>query len=548
MSNEVKMVSTVCPHCGARLEVSEGLESAFCQFCGTQYLVANAVTNSNVYNTTNNITNSTTINQTNSVRVGRKGMVEAILDYAENRKRQEQEEERRRAEEQRIETEKMNAFVHKHWKILISLFMGLMLSQFIFIAVEAESIMTFFVSMLFLTALFYTFLWAAAKKVNAYRKAENKAQLAKEDFQRTVDFIKRYWKVILTISCVIVLMILISGLANPTDKPKLLADTRIEKVLCPISSDEWHSAKCSDLVIKFNSAGFTNVQVTALNDLLSADMDMENIVESVSVGGKEDFSKEDAYMSDTEIHIAYHSAKKAVLPLSSDDIHSDDYNSIVKRFKDAGFTNVQTEKIDDLITGWLVSDGETEKVTIDGSSEFVTGESYIADVEIIISYHTFSEADTYTEEESETSAIEYSETETKAETEAAIEILNSENCKELADVLSTKNTSDPIISDFVEKYRGQLIEFDGYTAGVSHHNDFKTRYDYLIYSGDYGNSSISGPYFQFSDVSYNDLKLTGENIPDSFGIGLDIHIVAEIVKFDENSELFIIKPVSVSIR
>ena len=50
------------------------------------------------------------------------------------------------------------------------------------------------------------------------------------------------------------------------------------------------------------------------------------------------------------------------------------------------------------------------------------------------------------------------------------------------------------------------------------------------------------------DVNYYDLHLTGENVPDTFGIGLNIHIVATVGEYDEASGLFQLKPVSISMR
>lgn len=127
-------------------------------------------------------------------------------------------------------------------------------------------------------------------------------------------------------------------------------------------------------------------------------------------------------------------------------------------------------------------------------------------------------------------------------------ILNISNCEELASLLALKDEFDPSIAAFASKYSGQKIEFDANTADVAPHGEFSTRFDYLILSGDYSTTSVSGPYFQFEDVNYSSLHLVGDNVPDSFGEGLNIHVIAIVDEYDANSGLFKLKPVEIRMR
>jgi len=43
-----------------------------------------------------------------------------------------------------------------------------------------------------------------------------------------------------------------------------------------------------------------------------------------------------------------------------------------------------------LITGWITKDGEVEEVEIDGYTTFSSSSRFLPDVEIVITYHTFS--------------------------------------------------------------------------------------------------------------------------------------------------------------
>lgn len=65
------------------------------------------------------------------------------------------------------------------------------------------------------------------------------------------------------------------------------------------------------------------------------------------------------------------------------------YIDVVEDFEEHGFTNVQTEGIDDLVFGWLTKEGEVEKVTIDGNEDYSPDKWVPADVEVIVYYHTF---------------------------------------------------------------------------------------------------------------------------------------------------------------
>lgn len=160
---------------------------------------------------------------------------------------------------------------------------------------------------------------------------------------------------------------------------------------------------------------------------------------------------------------------------------------------------------------------------------------------------TLVEKDEKTEEKQEKDS-EKSEDTTTNDEESEDEILNVSNCQDLANILAVKDEFDPRIEEFADKYSGQKIEFDANVVDVASHNGYNTRFDYLLLGGDYGSKNISGPYFQFEDVNYYDLNLEGENVPDSFTVGLNVHIIATVEEFDSNSGLFKLDPVKITIR
>jgi mRNA-degrading endonuclease RelE of RelBE toxin-antitoxin system len=66
-----------------------------------------------------------------------------------------------------------------------------------------------------------------------------------------------------------------------------------------------------------------------------------------------------------------------------------DYQEVVNVFEEKGFKNIKTEKMEDLITGWLTKDGEVKSVSVDGDKDYKPDVWYSNDVEVVITYHTF---------------------------------------------------------------------------------------------------------------------------------------------------------------
>ena len=128
------------------------------------------------------------------------------------------------------------------------------------------------------------------------------------------------------------------------------------------------------------------------------------------------------------------------------------------------------------------------------------------------------------------------------------EILTLENNEDMA-ALFKVGDSDPFVSEFAKKYAGRTIQFDGYIANMMPHEGSKTRFDILIYTGNYGEKSGNALSFKFEDVNIvYDLKLTGSNIPEYISEGQNLRITAIVEEYKEISGLFFLKPVSTEIR
>jgi len=125
--------------------------------------------------------------------------------------------------------------------------------------------------------------------------------------------------------------------------------------------------------------------------------------------------------------------------------------------------------------------------------------------------------------------------------------LTVETNADLAALLAGSASDYDMIEGFAAKYQGKIIEFDGNIAEMNNHGDYNTRYDILILAGDYSETSQTGPNFQFNDVSIvYDLHLTGSNIPDTLGVGQNLHIIAQVGSYRD--PLFLLEPISTELR
>ncbi|MDR1483070.1 MAG: hypothetical protein LBI74_10640 [Synergistaceae bacterium] len=77
------------------------------------------------------------------------------------------------------------------------------------------------------------------------------------------------------------------------------------------------------------------------------------------------------------------------MPKAAKELKGENYQDVITLLETAGFTNVKTEVLSDLVTGWLTKDGEVERVSVNGETDFSRGK-FPVDAKIVITYHTFS--------------------------------------------------------------------------------------------------------------------------------------------------------------
>lgn len=256
-------------------------------------------------------------------------------------------------------------------------------------------------------------------------------------------------------------------------------------------------------------------------------------------------------------------------PVSSSSAEDKNYEDVVLQFEDAGFTNVTAENEEDLVTGWIHDEGSVEEVSINGDTEYATSDWYEPDAKVVVRYHGFPEHSSSSEvapSETDASASsgEVSSSVAGTTTDSATSAASSDasaasgasegggtitvdNNSEFAALLQAVDSDGPSVEAFAQKYEGRTVEFDGCIEYLNNHDDYQTRYDYLIGAGDYSPDHSRGPNFQFNNVGIGDMHWTGDT-PDSVGIGQNLHIVARLGEYNPDNGLYQLDPVETSVR
>lgn len=211
---------------------------------------------------------------------------------------------------------------------------------------------------------------------------------------------------------------------------------------------------------------------------------------------------------------------KITVTMSEEDFMGMNYTEAETLLREMGFTNfdyqvLETEdqsKSDDTI-------GAVEiKSWTFGKGDFSVGDTYNSDATVVLYYYDCNEIEPN---------------------------LTVDNCEELATMLSMKAESDPSYESFATKYKGKIIEFDGCIVYLTNKENYDSRYEMLVSAGDYDEDQQIGPQFKFEDIATYDIDYGNQ---DQVTAGTNVHIIAEVESFNTNSQLFFLKPVSVSVR
>ena len=148
---------------------------------------------------------------------------------------------------------------------------------------------------------------------------------------------------------------------------------------------------------------------------------------------------------------------EAMVPTSSYDCKYDNYKDVEKEFKEAGFANITTKVLYDIIWGWT-EEGEVESVEIDGKTDFVRGDIFRKDADVVITYHML-EKDNPNKLVEQTETVKNEKEQTTDESNEYVNIVPNDELEKLFKSSCTGYSEAEWIT-FAEKYKNQIIEFE----------------------------------------------------------------------------------------
>lgn len=151
-------------------------------------------------------------------------------------------------------------------------------------------------------------------------------------------------------------------------------------------ADEYVGQNYKEVVADLNDAGFDDIKLTEIKDLTSDSSMDDGYVESVSIGGEDNFKKGDSFPDDSKVIIKYHIIKKIASPVGAKEVKNMDFNDIYNLFSEEGFENIDvTEKYD--LNPDKSNDKSVNEITINDNSSFEKSDKFPFDAKVLITCH-----------------------------------------------------------------------------------------------------------------------------------------------------------------
>ena len=156
-----------------------------------------------------------------------------------------------------------------------------------------------------------------------------------------------------------------------------------------IESSDCIGAQYKEIESKLAISGFTNISCIATADLNANDLEKEGTTRFVTIDGRGNFHLDDQFPYDAKVDVYYLTAMELRAPLSSQRATGMDVGSVEASFTDAGFANVRTEAIKDVVLGLMEKPNVVSSVTVNGEENYSPNDTLRPDAEIVIYYHDY---------------------------------------------------------------------------------------------------------------------------------------------------------------
>ncbi len=156
----------------------------------------------------------------------------------------------------------------------------------------------------------------------------------------------------------------------------------------PCSSASLVGEEYQTVMKRFTKAGFSFVSAHEIADLKLTEKSSENRVTEIKIGWISSFEDDLKIPSNFPVTVTYHSLKLISPPMSSKEVKGTNYQEVKRAFESAGFININIEIKYDIITGWLMDEGDVESVVIGERKKYTLDDKFRPDEEITITYHS----------------------------------------------------------------------------------------------------------------------------------------------------------------
>lgn len=231
------------------------------------------------------------------------------------------------------------------------------------------------------------------KNVNINKRYEDAAEIKKIDSDEKIKIKElklekndRIWTYIIIF--ITLFFIPLAGLIFLHNASKLDED----EFYISKSSSEYIGYNYQELYDEFSAMGFAYITLSEISDLKYNSTKI-NLVTNISIGGNSKFDEGESFSKNDKVIITYHTVKQ---PAENETILKTNLSSYIKKpyvqavteLQAMGFTNITTEGLDDLVTGWIIKENTIDQITINGKADLKDGDILPQDAQIVIKYHS----------------------------------------------------------------------------------------------------------------------------------------------------------------
>ena len=164
---------------------------------------------------------------------------------------------------------------------------------------------------------------------------------------------------------------------------KYSSDDRVD--VSTIMSNSANKKDYSNMRKALEGKGILNIEYIISN---TSDVSKNQTIKEITIDGKEYVSGDCFLRKESKLSIEYYYLRSEI-GKTANDIVKKDYREIKAELESKGFSNVQFQKSNDLITGWVNKEETIKSITINGTSEFAESDVFDYNVPIVITVNTY---------------------------------------------------------------------------------------------------------------------------------------------------------------